>query len=118
MSYLELAKKIQSELRAEGSQHTHSAPVAADRPAGLSAQEIIDIDAGKISAVLIDCDFGPLWFAFNDEFQPGDEHPVFFVSELPFLRQMTPDELRRRYTEKQALGGGWIRGRIDERVKR
>ena len=86
--------------------------VAADRPAHLTAQELMDIDAGKITAVLIDSDFGPLWFAFNDDFQPGDEYPVFFASEMPFLRQMTPDELRRRYAEKRALGGGGIRDRI------
>ena len=89
---------------------------AATRPAGLTAQAIIDIDAGKISAVLIDSDFGPLWFAFDDDFQPGDSYPVFFASELPFLRKMTPDELRRRYAEKRALGG-WIRDRIDEPTK-
>jgi hypothetical protein len=87
--------------------------MAATRPTGLTVDEIIDIDAGKISAVLIDCDFGPFWFAFADDFKPGDDIPTFFASELPHLRQMTPDELRRRYAEKRALGGGWIRNRIE-----
>ena len=90
-----------------------AAPVAANRPAHLTAQELIDIDAGKIIAVLMDSDFGPLWFAFNDDFQPGDDTPVFFASELPFLRKMTPEELRRRYADKRALRGGWIRDRIE-----
>ncbi len=83
------------------------------RPPELTAQEIIDIDDGKISAVLIDCDFRPFWFAFADDFKPGDDIPTFFASELPHLRPMTPDELRRRYAEKRALGGGWIRDRIE-----
>ena len=43
----------------------------------------------------------------------GDEYPVFFASELLFLRKMTPDELRRRYAEKRALCGGWIRDRFE-----
>ncbi len=51
---------------------------------------------------------------FRDDFSPSDEILVFYASELLFLRQMTPDELRRRYAEKRALGGGWIRDRIDE----
>ena len=94
-----------------------TAPVAVNRPAHLTAQEIIDIDNGKISAVLIDSDFGALWFAFNDDFQPGDNIPVFFASELPFLLKLAPDELRRRYAEKRALGGGWIREKINAPTK-
>ena len=43
----------------------------------------------------------------------GDEYPVFFASELPHLRKMIPDELRRRYAEKKTFGGGWIRNRIE-----
>ena len=93
-----------------------TAPVAANRPAHLTAQEIIDIDNGKITAVLIDSDSGRFGLP-SDDFTSGDDIPVFFASELPFLRRMTPDELRRRYAEKVALGGGWIRGRIDEPTK-
>ena len=66
---------------------------------------------------MIDSDFGPLWLAFRDDFRSGDEIPVFFASELRFLRGMTPDELKRRYEEKRALGGGWIRARTDEPTK-
>jgi hypothetical protein len=80
-------------------------PLADNQPTGLTAQDIIDTDSVKITAVLIDCDFGPLWLAFRDDFSPGDTIPVFFTSELPFLQQMTPDELRGRYEEKKALGG-------------
>ena len=73
-----------------------------------------DFEKGRITAVLIDSPIvGPLWFAFADEFKPGDGIPVFFASELPFLRKMSQQELRRRYEEKLALGGGWIRDRIE-----
>ena len=111
MSYLDTIRKVRKELAEQ-----EPAPVATTKPPHLTAQEIIDIDNGKISAVLIDSDFGPLWFAFNDDFQPGDNIPVFFASELPFLRKMTPEELRRRYKLKRPLGG-WIRDRIDATTK-
>lgn len=81
----------------------------APRVAQKQADVSIDND---VTAVLIGSDFGPLWFAFNDRFQSGDDIPVFFASELPFLREMTSAELHRRYEEKRALGGGWIRARI------
>ena len=108
MSYLDTVRKVKKELAAP-------APEAANRPAGLTAQELMDVDAGKISAVLIDCDFGPFWLALRDDWEPSpdERYPVFFASELPHLRKMTPVELRRRYAEKKALGGGWIRDRIE-----
>jgi len=72
-----------------------------------------DIDEGPITVVLIDSPvIGPVWFALDDDFKSGDDIPVFFVSELPYLQKMTGTELRRRYEEKLALGGGWIRDRI------
>jgi hypothetical protein len=63
-------------------------------------------------AVLIDSPIvGPIWFAFNDGFKSGDDIPVFYASELPFLREMSGEELRRRYTEKRIFAGAWIRKR-------
>jgi hypothetical protein len=78
-----------------------------------------DVTEGRIIAVLIDSPIvgGLVWFAFHDTFKSSDDTPVFFASELPFLRTMSPDELRRRYAEKRALGGGWIRDRIEEPSK-
>ena len=96
---------------------TSPAPATANRPAHVTAQELIDIDNHKISAVLIDSDFGPLLFAFNDDFQSEDDIPVFYASELPFVRQMNETELRRCYNNKRALGGGWIRQRTVEFTK-
>ena len=80
----------------------------------LTARDFIDIDNGKISALLIDSDFGPLWFAFDDGFKSDDNIPIFFASELPFVRRMSETELRRRYNDKRALGGGWVRQRTAE----
>jgi len=68
----------------------------------------------SVIAVLFDWPMaGPFWLAVRDDFKSGDEYPVFFASELPFLLQMTPEELRRRYAEKKALDGDWIRNRIE-----
>ena len=65
-----------------------------------------------VIAVLFDWPLaGPFWLALRDDFISGDGLPVFFASELPHLRQMTPDELRRRYAEKKAIGASWIRDR-------
>lgn len=73
---------------------------------------------GPITAVLIDSPIvGPVWFAFDDGFKSSDCMPVFFASELPFLRTMSEAELRRRYEQKLALGGGWIRDRTEEPTK-
>ena len=85
----------------------------------MTAQEIIDIDAGKIIAVLIDSDFGALWFAFGDAFISGDDHPVFFATELPHLRQDgQPTNCGAGMPKGWALrGGGWIRDRIDETLR-
>jgi RNA polymerase-binding transcription factor DksA len=74
------------------------------------------LEDGEIIAVLIDSAIvGPVWFAFDDGLKSGDDVPVFFASELPHLRNMSEVELRRRYEEKRALGGGWIRDRIENK---
>ena len=77
-----------------------------------------DVDDGPIRAVLIDSPIvGPVWFAFEVNFKSGDAIPVFFASELPFLRKMSAEELCRRYAEKHSLDGGWIRDRTDDPTK-
>jgi len=90
MSYLAIVRKTKEELQQK--------------------QAALDITEGPIIAVLIDSPIvGPLWFALDDGFKPGDAIPVFFASELPFLREMSAAALRRRYEEKCI--GGWIRER-------
>jgi hypothetical protein len=112
MSYLDLLKKAKPRggLTEEKAQWSRQ----------LTTHERIEVEIaeGPITAVLIDSPIvGPVWFAFADDFKSGDDIPVFFASELPFLRAMNADELRRRYADKKSLRGGWIRDRIDEPTK-
>jgi hypothetical protein len=102
MSYLDKLKRLE---------RTEPGPV----PNASESHGVDDI-GGDVQAVLIDSTVigAPVWFAFDDGFKSGDDIPVFFASELPFLRAMSEAELRRRYDDKRALGGGWIRERNEE----
>ena len=97
MNYLRIARKVKQELR----EH-----------AVMPAPESVNPLDGPIIAVLIDSpEVGPVWFALRDDFKSGDDIPVFFMSEIPHLEKMEPAELRRRYEQKIALSGAWIRER-------
>jgi len=52
--------------------------------------------------------------ALAEYFHSGDDIAVFFSRELSDLGQVTPDDLRPRYADKQATVRGWIRDRIDK----
>ena len=96
MSYLDIAKRAQAKL-GQGQKDSSTPPVS-------------DVSEGPIIAVLIDSPVvGPVWFVLDDAFRSGDDTPVFFASELPHLQKMNGEELRKRYEQKLALGGGWIR---------
>ena len=98
MSYLELAKKIQAEIKV---------PTATDVPT--------DPTEGDIIAVLIFSHVleAEIWFALRDDFQrePGDNRAVFHASELPFLRTKTPEQLHATHTVKMTMpqAGGRMR---------
>jgi hypothetical protein len=98
MSYLELAKKIQAELK--------MAP-----PEQVGAVDTV-IDE-TVVAVLIDSAIlgAPIWFALRDDWRPdpGGTTPVFYASELPFLRTKTPEQLRSLFNVKTVFGGGMVR---------
>jgi hypothetical protein len=101
MDYLEIARKAKANFQK-------------DRQAG-GTETAKPIDEGRIIAVLIDSPIvGPVWFALDDGWKSGDEIPVFFASELSHLQKMSPEELRKRYEQKLALGGGWITDKIKE----
>src|SRR5262249_2802102 len=109
MSYLDLLKKAKPR-----------GGLTEERSRQLTTDEAIEVEIaeGSIMAVLIHSPIvGPVWFAFADDFKSGDDIPVFFASELPFLRAMNANELRRRYADKKALRGGWIRDRIEGPIK-
>src|SRR5215467_11326319 len=100
MDYLAIANKAKTEFRKA------QADKAPDQPTA-------DITEGRIIAVEICSNIlgAHIWFAFDDDFVPSDGQMVFYASELPHLVKMSPEDLRRRYEEKRALDGGWIRTR-------
>jgi hypothetical protein len=71
---------------------------------------IINVD-DKVVAVLIDSTIlgAPVWFAFDESFDPGDGVPIFYASELPVLRTKTPEQLRSIFNVKRAFGGGMVK---------
>jgi hypothetical protein len=78
-----------------------------------------DVLGGDVQVVLIDSTVigAPVCFAFDDGWKSVMRSRFFFATELPFLRQMSQSELRRRYSEKLAFGAGWIRDRLEEPTK-
>jgi hypothetical protein len=66
-----------------------------------------------VTAVLIDSTLlgAPIWFALRDDWQPdqGDTTPVFYASELPYLRGKTPKQLRSIFNVKAGFDGGMVR---------
>lgn len=100
MGYLELAKKAREEYRRKR-----------QGGAKLAAVDII-IDE-TVVAVLIDSTVlgAPIWFVLDDAWlpEPGDTTPLFYASELPFLRTKSPDTLREIFKAKKAFGGGMVR---------
>lgn len=100
MSYLALAKKIQGETKPSTGGMT-------DFPA---VDAVID---ETVVAVLINSMVlgAPIWFALRDGWAPdqADGMPIFYASELPELRQKTPDQLRSIFHVKRAFGGGMVR---------
>jgi hypothetical protein len=87
---------------------TQKIPVVAVVNGGNGTEE--PAKKGQLLGVLIDSPIvGPVWFALDDGWSSGDQIPVFYTSELPHLQKMSPEELRRRYEQKVALAGGWIR---------
>ena len=68
---------------------------------------------GSIVAVLIDSTVlgAAIWFALRDGWapEPGDTTPIYYASELPALRQKTPEQLRDIFQVKSVFGGGVVR---------
>jgi hypothetical protein len=68
---------------------------------------------GEVVAVLIDSTVlgAPIWFALREDWRPdpGDTTPVFYASELPFLRTKSPEQLRAIFNVKTAFAAGIVR---------
>ena len=93
MSYLERAKKIQSDLKA----------VEAPKPASVT-----DVTEGRILAVEI-CSTAleaHIWLALDDSFDPKDGQAVFYAYELPSLAGKSVQQLRQIHRVKLSFGPG------------
>ena len=102
MSYLDLAKKAKEEYRRKQQGGANPKPLDVD--------VIID---ETVVAVLIDSTVicGPIWFAFQEGWRPDEARgsPIFYASELPALRQKTPEQLRDIFQIKREFSGGKVR---------
>jgi hypothetical protein len=102
MGYLDLARKAKEEYRRKRQAGTPSEPASVD----------IVIDE-TVVAVLIDSTVlgTEIWFALDEGFRPdpGDATPVFYASELPFLRTKSPETLREIFKVKTVFRGGRVR---------
>jgi hypothetical protein len=71
----------------------------------LSAVDLVINDASVV-AILIDSTIlgTSIWFVLRDNWRPnpGDSTPVFYASELPYLRSKTPQELRSIFNVRTA----------------
>jgi hypothetical protein len=69
-----------------------------------AVDQIINCD-DKVVAVLIDSTIlgAPVWFAFDESFDPGDDTPVFYSNELAFLKNKPAETLRKIYETKRAF---------------
>lgn len=77
------------------------------------ANGLIGLDEGRIIiALLIESTVvgAEIWFALGDDWRPdeGDGVPIFYASELPALRQKTPEHLREMHKAKLAFPGSRI----------
>ena len=67
----------------------------------------------SVVAVLIDSAVlgAPIWFALREDWRPDpdDNTPVFYPSELPYLRAKSPEQLRAIFNVKITFSGGMVR---------
>ena len=91
MSYLALAKKIESEL-----EPADDSFVGGDIVAVLIHSEVLEAE---------------IWLALRADFQPehGDSRAVFFADEISLLHGKTTATLRGIHTAKLAMRGGRVR---------
>jgi hypothetical protein len=69
--------------------------------------EFVDLSEGPIIAVEI-CSTvleAHIWLAFDEDFNPGDGHVVFYAHELEFLKNKTPEQLRKIHALKLGASG-------------
>ena len=67
-----------------------------------------DLEAGEVVAVEIASEVlrANIWLSFRDDFDPGDGLAVFYVHELPMLKDKTREQLREIHKVKLTFGAG------------
>lgn len=90
-------------------------PTEADRAEAQRLAQKIELPAvdqaidDQTIAVLIDSTVlgSPIWFSLRDGWAPDEAGniPIFYASELPALRQKTPEQLRSIFNVKRSFGG-------------
>jgi hypothetical protein len=73
---------------------------------GDTAPAMVDPTEGRIIAVEI-C--SNIWLAFDDDFNPGDGHAVFYADELPFLATKDAQTLKEIHKYKLVFPGSRVR---------
>jgi len=75
-----------------------------------SAKSPADITEGGVIAVEICSDIlhAHIWLAFDDNFNPGDGHAVFYPDELSFLKDKDAASLRLIHEVKLKYSGGRV----------
>ena len=72
-----------------------------------SAVTSTDATEGPIIAVEICSNVleAHIWLAFDENFNPGDGHAVFYADELPFLKTKDAQTLKEIHKSKLVFGG-------------
>ena len=85
-------------------------PINAPDFTPLTAEQIVELDSGRMVAVLIVSTVlsAPLWLAFKADFNPGDGIPVFYADELELLKNKPIETLRKIYETKRSFGPGTL----------
>ena len=81
---------------------------AGDKSAEISEPLIASVvEEGRIIAVEIDSTVlaACIWLAFDDDIGPKDGQAVFYVHELEFLKNKTPEQLRKIHALKLGANG-------------
>jgi len=65
-----------------------------------------EVDAVVIASKRFECD---IILAFRDGWLSQDKLPVFYASELPFLKDKSQDEMNQIVRVKQAMPGSVVR---------
>ncbi len=94
MSYLEIVKKAEEELK-----HNNTPEAQEVRERANSIQAV------KIASIVLNDD---IWLILDRSFIPHDGLACYYAEEIPLLRDKTPEDLRQIHKAKLAFLGARI----------